>query len=163
MSTPSDAGAERRLAFIYGEALRGLNQQQAVIESLLNRAGILIFALSFANSLLGAKALTDGLGGWDWVALASLVGVGALAVVVLWPYYDFWFRFDPRELIDRYVDGQPDGSMAAMHRELALRIEGDIARNWRIIRRMRTACQLALALLMVNLVAWLLSIAATGA
>jgi hypothetical protein len=158
-STPIE---DARLAFVYQEALRGLTQQQAVIESLLNRAGILIFALSFANSLLGARALDDGLGGWDWVALASLVGVGGLAVVVLWPYYNFWFRFDPRELIVRYVDEQPAGSMAAMHRDLALRIESDMDRNGRVIRRMRVACQLGLVLLLVNLIAWLLSIAATS-
>ena len=151
-----------RLAFVYQEALRGLTQQQAVIESLLNRAGILIFAVSFANSLLGARALDDGVGGWDWVALASLLGVGGLAVVALWPYYNFWFRFDPRELIDRYIDGEPSGSMAAMHRELALRIESDMERNGRLIRRIRVACQVALVLLLVNLVAWLLSIAGTA-
>lgn len=151
-----------RLAFIYGEALRGLTQQQAVVESLLNRAGMLIFALSFANSLLGVRALADGLGAWDWVALGSLVGVGVLAVVMLWPYYNYWFRFDPRELIERYVDRRPPASMAEMHRDLALRIEADMARNARLVLRMRVSCQIALVLLLVNLVVWLLSIAAAG-
>ena len=162
---PAPAGADPtdqdpRLAFVYQEALRGLIQQQAVVESLLNRAGILIFALSFANSLLGARALTDGLDGWDWIALGSLVGVGVLAVVMLWPYYNYWFRFDARELIDRYVDGPEAVSMATMHRDLALRIEADMARNGRLVLRIRIACQLALVLLLVNLVAWLLSIGA---
>jgi hypothetical protein len=151
-----------RLAFIYQEALRALTHQQSVIESLLNRAGILIFALSFANSLLGARALTDGVGAWDWAALVSLVGVGALAVVVLWPYYNFWFRFDPRELIARYVEGESPASISDMHRELALRIEADMRRNGRLIRRMRIACEVALALLLVNLVVWLVSIAGTA-
>jgi hypothetical protein len=130
--TGRPVAADPRLEFIYREALRGLTQQQAVVESLLNRAGILIFALSFANSLLGARALADGLGAWDWVALGSLVGVGGLAVVMLWPYYNFWFRFDPRDLIER------------------------------LILRMRVSCQVALVLLLVNLVMWLLSIAAAG-
>lgn len=156
------AEQDPRLAFIYQEALRGLTQQQAVVESLLNRAGILIFALSFANSLLGTRALADGLDGWDWVALGSLIGVGVLAVVMLWPYYNYWFRFNPRELIERYVDAAAPASMATVHRELALRIETDMARNGRLVLRIRIACQLALVLLLVNLVAWLLSIAAAA-
>ena len=154
--------ANSQLEFVYREALRGLTQQQAVVESLLNRAGILIFALSFANSLLGARALADGLSPWDWVAIGSLVGVGGLAVVMLWPYYNYWFRFEPRDLIDRYVDRQPQASMAEMHRELALRIEADMDRNGRLLLRMRIACQIALVLLLVNLIMWLLSIAAAG-
>jgi hypothetical protein len=158
---PADADPtdqDPRLAFVYQEALRGLTQQQAVVESLLNRGGILIFALSFANSLLGTRALTDGLDGWDWIALGSLVGVGVLASVMLWPYYNYWFRFGPRELIDRYIDGPESASMAKMHRDLALRIEADMTRNGRLVRRIRIACQLALILLLVNLIAWLLSI-----
>jgi hypothetical protein len=162
VTTGQPVADDPRLEFIYREALRGLTQQQAVVESLLNRAGILIFALSFANSLLGARALADGLGAWDWIALGSLVGVGGLAVVMLWPYYNYWFRFDPRDLIDRYIDGQPPASMADMHRELALRIEADMGRNGRLILRMRVSCQVALMLLLVNLVTWLLSIAAAG-
>jgi hypothetical protein len=160
--TGQQVAADPRLAFVYQEALRGLTQQQAVVESLLNRAGILIFALSFANSLLGARALADGVGAWDWIALGSLVGVGGLAVVMLWPYYNYWFRFDPRELIERYIDRQPPVSMTQMHRDLALRIEADMARNGRLLLRMRVSCQIALVLLLVNLIMWLLSIATAG-
>lgn len=127
--------------------------------ALLNRAGILIFAVSLANSLPGARARNDGVGGWDWIALSSLVGVAALAIVALWPYYIYRFRFDARELIDRYVDGRPSGSLADMHRELALRIESDMERNGHTIRRIRVACQFALILVLVKPIAWLLAIA----
>jgi hypothetical protein len=95
---------DARSAFVYQEALRGLLQQQAAVESLHARAGTLIFAASFASSLLGARALEDGVDAWDWVALALLVGIGALAVYLLWPYYNLTFRFDPEELLARYVD-----------------------------------------------------------
>lgn len=152
-------GEDPRLAFVYQEALRGLQHQQAVMESLLNRAGTLIFAASFANSLLGSRALTDGLGVWDWVAVGLLLAIGALAVVVLWPYYNLWFRFDPQELLDRYVDADEPATMPGMHRALALRIRADGRRNERILGRMRTACQLALVLLMGNILAWMLAIA----
>lgn len=51
-----------RVAFIYQEALRGLLQQQAAVESLHNRAATLVFAASFASSLLGSRALANGVG-----------------------------------------------------------------------------------------------------
>jgi len=66
-----------RLAFIYGEAVRGLSHQQGVVESLNSRAGNLIFAAAFATSLLGTRALSDGLGVWDWAAMSLLFVVGA--------------------------------------------------------------------------------------
>jgi hypothetical protein len=155
----TERGEDPRLAFVYQEAVRGLQHQQAVMESLLNRAGTLIFAASFANSLLGSRALTDGLGAWDWVAVGLLLVIGALAVVVLWPYYNLWFRFDPQELLDRYVDADEPATMAGMHRDLALRIKADGLRNGRILGRMRVAVQLALVLLVINILAWMLSIA----
>jgi hypothetical protein len=148
-----------RLAFIYQEALRGLLQQHAAVESLHNRAGTLVFASSFASSLLGSRALADGLGAWDWLAVVLLLLTGALTVVLLWPYYNFSFRFDPQDLLNTYVDSQAPLTMAGMHRELALRMRADWQRNGRIVRRLREAFQLALILLLLNILAWLCSIA----
>jgi hypothetical protein len=156
------ASDDARLAFVYGEAVRGLVQQQGQLESLHARAGTLIFATSFASSLLGSRALADGLGGWDWVAIALLLGIGALTVVLLWPYYNFFFRFDARDLLATYVDADPPATLAQMHRRLALRIEDDRERNGRIIRRLREALQVALVLLLFETLAWLFSIAQVG-
>src|SRR5262245_35190298 len=114
---------DTRAAFVYQESLRGLLQQQAAVESLHARAATLIFAASFASSLLGARALADGLGAWDWIALGLLVAIGSLAVFLLWPYYNLTFRFDPEDLIARYVNVADPMRMAAMHRELALQIK----------------------------------------
>ena len=150
---------DARAAFVYQEALRGLLQQQAAIESLHARAATLVFAASFASSLLGSRALEDGLGAWDWIALGLLVAIGGLAVFLLWPYYNLTFRFDPEDLLARYVDPAERPPMAAMHRELALQIEADRRRNGRIVRRLREALQLALILLLLEIIAWLFSIA----
>lgn len=103
-----------RAAFVYQEALRGLLQQQAAVESLHARAATLIFAASFASSLLGARALTE------------------------------------------------PPPMAGVHRELTLQINSDWKRNGRIVRRLREALQLALILLLLEIVAWLVSIADAG-
>src|SRR4030095_13457032 len=112
-----------RLALVYQESLRGLQQQQAAVESLHNRAGTLIFASSFASSLLGSRALADGLGVWDWLAVVLLLATGALTVVLLWPYYNLSFRFDAQDLLDTYIDRQPPATMAGVDRDLALRVQ----------------------------------------
>jgi hypothetical protein len=69
------------------------------------------------------------------------------------------FRFDPADLLTRYVDVDDPMPMPAIHRELALRIKSDWQRNGRVIHRLREALQLALILLLVEIAAWLFSIA----
>jgi hypothetical protein len=148
-----------RLAFIYGEALRALLVELGYLESLHARGGTLIFAASFASSLLGGQALSDGLGIWDWLALTLLIGIGLLVVVILWPYYDLHFRFDIEELLAQYIDGPQPVSMSEMHQELALRLKSYMVRNGRLIRRTREALQVAFILLLLEIMAWFVSIA----
>ena len=159
----SDASVEPeedpRLAFIYQESLRGLLQQQSAVESLRNRAGTLIFAASFASSLLGSKALADGVDAWDWLAIVMLFGIGALTVVLLWPYYAMTFRTDPKLMLERYIDADNPATMAQMHRDLALHVEADRQANGPVVRRMRETFEVALVLLLLNILAWLVSIA----
>ena len=148
-----------RLAFVYQEALRGLTQQQGALESLHNRAATLVFAASFASSLLGSRALADGLNGWDWTAVGMLLAIGALTVVLLWPYYELSFRFDPEDLLDAYVDSEDSASMDEMHRRLALRAKADWRQNGRIVHRLRQTFQVALVLLLFEIATWMFSIA----
>lgn len=164
---PSEGGNEGtgvadddpRLAFVYQEAVRGLSQQQTLVDNMGGRAGSLIFATAFVNSLLGSTALADGLGLWEWIAVALLFSIGGLIVFMLWPYHRYTFRFDPEELIAQYVEGEKPLTMAAMYRALALRIKVDMAGNWRMIQRLRLALQIALILLLINILAWLFAIA----
>jgi hypothetical protein len=153
------AADDPRVALIYGEALRGLQQQQAGVESLHNRARTLIFAASFASFLLGSEALGDGLNAWDWIALFLPLAIGALAVPMLWPDYAFSFRFDPEELLREYVDNGRATTMTEMHRALASRAERDRRSNGPLVRRIRLALEVALVLLLLEIMAWLFSIA----
>jgi hypothetical protein len=154
-----DGDNDPRLELIYQEALRGLVQQRSEVESLRGRAGTLIFAASFAGSLLGSRALADGIGLWDWAALALLVVIGGLAAGLLWPYYDLVYRLDPEDLIKEFVDPEPPASIASMHRSLAVRLKADWRQNGRIVRRMRVALQMALLGLIAMMLAWMVSIA----
>jgi hypothetical protein len=151
---PTDLGGsaatadDPRLALIHQEALRGLLQQQAALESLRNRAGTLIFAASLQAHCSVVRrwqtAWEPGTGLRSRCCLRS----ASWAVVVLWPYYGLSFRFDAQELLDRYVDSGSTVTMSQMHRSLALRIRADWERSGRIVRRMREAFQLALVLLL---------------
>jgi hypothetical protein len=67
------------------------------------------------TSLLGTVALWDGLEPWDWLTLTLLFGIGTLIVFMLWPYYNFTFRFDPRELLAKYVDSGVHITLSKMH------------------------------------------------
>jgi hypothetical protein len=151
-----------RLALVYQEAVRGIAHQERVVESLNTRAGNLIFAATFVSSLLGGRAIADGLSLWDWIATLLLLAIGAIVAFILWPYSSYTFRFDPEDLLRQYIDGDPDTTMAAMHRTLALRIKNDMGANWRTIQRIRVALQWALMLLVLEFFAWLLSIARLG-
>jgi hypothetical protein len=155
----SVTGNDPRLELIYREAQRGLVQQQTLVESMNTRAGNLIFAAAFASSLLGGRALADGLGMWDWIAVTLLLALGIQIVILLWPYHQYRFRFDPEDLLRRYVDRDPPASISEMYRELALRMEEDRKSNWRIIQRLRIALQLALICLVLEILAWLFAVA----
>jgi hypothetical protein len=52
----------------------------------------------------------------------------------------------------------PAASMPEIYRALALRIKADMVSNWRIIQPIRLALQLSLVLLLLEILAWLLSI-----
>jgi len=158
-SVPPDERAER-LAFVYQEAVRGREHQERVVEALNVRAGNLIFTTAFATSLLGTRALADGLGTWDWVALLLLLPLGGVIAFILWPYYNYTFRLDPEDLLEQFVDREVPATTPEMHRALALRIKADMIRNWKIIQPTRLALQVALVLLLIEIFAWLLSIAA---
>jgi hypothetical protein len=151
--------SDPRMEFVYTEAVRGLIQQQSLVESMNTRTGSLIFAAAFANSLLGNRALGDGLGAFEWLAVTTLFAIGGLIVFMVWPYHRYKFRFAPGMLLAQYVEGDAPMSLAAMHRALALRIEADMADNWVIVQRLRVTLQIALVVLLVNIATWMFAIA----
>lgn len=85
--------------------------------------------------------------------------IGLLVAIMVWPYYNYTFRFDPEKLLQDFVDQHPPATPDGMHRALARRIKSDMASNWRIIQCLRVALQLPLFLWLLDLLAWLFAIA----
>jgi hypothetical protein len=100
-----------------------------------------------------------GHGFFDAAALACLFALGIVIVVMLWPYAQYKFRFDPRELLQQYVDSERQATLTQMHRELALSTERDREDNWQIMQRLRASLQFALILLLLEIRSWLMSLA----
>ena len=103
--------------------------------------------------------MSDGVDVLDWLAMVLLLGLGILIAFLLWPYHNYRFRFDPNELLQQHVDTERPSTLDEMHRNLAVRIESDRTWNWRIIQRLRVGLQVALVLLVIEILAWLGSIA----
>ncbi len=133
-------------------------QQQAALESLRNRTGTLIFAASFASSLLGSKALERGLNLWVWAGVGIMLGIGIITVIILWPYYHLSFRFDAKQLLEDYVDNDNPASLGTMQRDLVLRARNDGIQNGRIVKRLRRTFEVALILLLLEILVWMLAI-----
>jgi hypothetical protein len=82
-----------------------------------------VFATSLVSSVLGGRALEDGLNSWDWTALALLLLVGLLAAVIVWPYRAAGFRAGADELLGMFGDSRAD--IDDLYRELATRLQAD--------------------------------------
>jgi hypothetical protein len=97
-----------RQALVYNEAVRTLEQQQAVIESIRTRAGILLSAAAIATAFLSGIVVTkhrlDVLG---WLATVAFVGVVGLCMAILWPTREWKFRANPKKLVRDYVLSGP--------------------------------------------------------
>lgn len=74
MTPTPPSSTKKRSAARSSSRLRG--------ESMRARAATLIFAASFASSLLCAQALEDGVGAWDRTALALPIAIGGSAVLL---------------------------------------------------------------------------------
>lgn len=88
------ANAEKRLYNLaVQEAMRSLSQQQATLESLRGRAGVLLSAAMISTSFFGAQTINSRLAGfWPIVASALFVVVGVCAIAVLWPRRSLLFE-----------------------------------------------------------------------
>jgi hypothetical protein len=158
-------GAAAGYELAYVEARRALDDQEAAVNDLRSRAGVLIAAAAVTTSFFGGAALADGhLGVAGWLAVVAFVVLGASVLAVLWPRHQWAFNVDAREYIETYLE--PDDSEAldvpAIHRDLALHMAESFRANRRHLRSLLSTFRLAAALLIVEVSAWVAALIAQG-
>jgi hypothetical protein len=172
---------------IYQEALRGVQQQQAVLNELRSRTGILLAVAALASSFLGGIALEgDNVSIWSVLAIASLVGAGVASIRVLWPTahapgvrpskIDFipdwlakrrpddpeagWIFTLSAEALEEDFGGASEGDdTAEAHLKVARALEHHWDRNQPALEVLFTWFQIAAILLLAEVAFWLIDLA----
>ncbi len=146
----------------YDEAVRALSEQQAVIDSFRNRAGLLLSAAAVTTSFLGAQALRSGdLSLFSGLALMSFVGVAAASLAILWPQR--WeLTANPREVISAHVDSPVAAPVEDLHRELSALMSASFLENRKGLRKLVVYFQVASVLLIAEVALWISAIASAS-
>lgn len=143
----------------YEEAVRALSEQQAVVESLRSRAGVLFSTAAITTSFLGARAL-QGLD-WSffaWLALAAFVGVATSVLAVIWPR-QWEYAADPQVVIGTLIESSDPVAMEDLHRELSFQMHRSYLKNCEEKEKLIVFFQLSNLLFAFELVLWVAAIA----
>jgi hypothetical protein len=158
VETPPGAPHEGyELAF--SEGVRGLARQEAQLDGIRSRAGILLSAAAIATSFLGERALADdGPLVWTWIAIACFAGLAGGALIILWPSREWAFSASPGNIVGFYLESEPAWSVSAIHRELALHMDRAYEENRKRLDDLIRAFRAASALLVLEVVAWVVNL-----
>lgn len=146
----------------YEEAVRGLAEQQRVVESFRTRAGLLFSAATITASFLGARALRGGSANLaSWLALLCFVAVAIASLAILWPRR--WEgAASPRDVIETYIESAEPTSIANLHRDLSLHMYSSYLENREGIQQFAALLQISSGLLTLEVVLWIAAIATAG-
>lgn len=145
----------------YEEAVRALTEQQAVMESMRGRAGLLLTAAAITTSFLAAHALENGLNLFPCMALVGFVMVCVLSLAILWPRR--WeFSVVPGKLASGGPSGERRPGVEELYRDLAVNMDQSYVENAGAIGRLAILFQAASVLLVGETVLWIASIALTA-
>jgi hypothetical protein len=149
--------ADSTQALAYEEALRGVTQQQQVLDGIRARASTLLGIAAISASFLGGVALnTDRPTGPTWIPIGAFVAVGLLTTWILLPIRGWTFSLDAKILIKEYVEGDAPAELPEMYRDLALYLGRHYVSNDKRLGRLFLLFKLASGLLVVEVVTWLL-------
>jgi len=142
----------------YDEAVRALSEQQAAIESVRARAGLLLSAAAVTTSFLGSQALQGGRSSFfSWPALLCFVAVAATSLAILWPRA--WeFAAYPSGVVGGRIDSE-DVQVEDLYRDLSLRMHGSYLENCLALKHLAAFFQVASALLTIEVILWVAAIA----
>lgn len=144
----------------YDEALRAISQQQAVLESIYSRAGILLAATSLVTSFFGGEILRDGKPSWAvWLAILCFLISGGLSVAVLWPRAGWVFRRSPRKILNEFRKKSPTAGEQDVRVALAGYLEDHFEENETKLRNLFLCFAWAGVFLLGEVGAWLYAMA----
>lgn len=143
----------------YDEAVRALSEQQAAIESVRTRAGLLLSAAAVTTSFLGAQALQGGGAGFfSCLALLGFVAVAATSLAILWPR-DWESTANSRRVLDSFTKSAGEIRIEDLYRDLSLRMQVSFSANHQGLNELATLFQAASGLLTIEVVLWIAAIA----
>jgi len=145
----------------YDEAMRALSEQQAVIDSFRNRAGLLLSSAAIAASFLGSQALRGGRpNAASWLALLCFVAVAAASLAILWPRR--WEgKANPRDLIATYIESPHPAPIENLHRDLAIHMHNSYSENRGGLEQFFYLLQLASGFLTLEVILWMIALVIT--
>jgi hypothetical protein len=126
-STESQMIAPGTYELLFAETVRSIEAQEASLNELRGRAGIMLAAAGAVSAFLGSVALdpagrpgiaTPGPDPRAVLALVMMMGSLVSFIAVLWPM-KWTFRMDGMALLRDYVEASPPASLPEMHRSLA--------------------------------------------
>jgi hypothetical protein len=141
----------------YDEAVRALSEQQAVIESFRNRAGLIFSAAAVTASLLGPRALHGE--GWDaaiWLAMFCFLGVAAASLGIFWPR-GWETAVSPREVIETYIEATEAAPVERLHRDLSIYMSRSYLENEEGLEQFALLLQIASGLLTLEVILWMIA------
>lgn len=143
----------------YDEAVRALSEQEAAIESVRARAGLLLSAAAVTTSFLGSQALQDGdLGPCSWLALLCFVAVAATSLAILWPR-NWEFTASSRGVVEGLNESAEKVRIEDLYRGLSLRMQASFSVNHHGLTELALLFQAASGLLTIEVVLWVTAIA----
>lgn len=156
---PDAIAEQQRAKLAYDASLRALDQQQRVLEDLRSRTGLLLAAASLSASFLGARAF-DGHASvvLSAMALVALAVTLLLGIFILTPRGALVFSTAGTVL---YRDLHDLDDPADQHRYAAHWLDAFWETNRLPIERLTRQFEIAAGALVVQVVCWILAVAAT--
>ncbi len=140
----------------YRESLRAISDQQAAVDALHARSGIVASAAAIATAFIGGEVLQRGnVGRPGQVAVGAYLLVAFLTGWILWPRRKWRFHFEASRLQWNYIDGPEPLPPSLVKRDLALYLERYSQHNAAIIDRLAWLLSASIVLLLVEVLALL--------
>jgi hypothetical protein len=151
-------GDPEAYALAFGEGVRALSEQQAVIDSFRTRSGLLLSGAAIATSFLGQASLERGTSFVTWLAIGMFIVLGAAVIAILWPRGDWEYAIRPELVIANYIEHPEPLNLAGIHRDLALHMDRSYLRNRGQLLRLVWLFRSASVLLIVEILAWVVDL-----